>query len=201
MNVLRILPQGFAANCYLITADGKNAVAIDPAVPQVLEEATRRGLFVHTVLLTHGHFDHVGGCAALREAGAEVGCLEGEKPLAETHNLASELGGIQNFPPVHIDFTFRDGEVLERFGMRISVMGTPGHTAGSCCYLADTALFSGDTLFLEGYGRTDLPTGNRRALFESIRRLLRMEGDLLIYPGHGEATTLAHERAFWGGAV
>ena len=93
MQVIKIYPKGFASNTYLVTEDGKRAVAIDPAQPRVLKEAEKRGLNVEYVLLTHGHFDHTGGCAALQAQGAKVGCLEAEKPLATgEENLAAYFG-------------------------------------------------------------------------------------------------------------
>ncbi|MGN0822684.1 MAG: MBL fold metallo-hydrolase, partial [Candidatus Gallimonas sp.] len=92
--VHKIYPAGFAANCYLLTADGKRAVAIDPAQPRVQELARRAGLNVEFVLLTHGHFDHIGGCAALRESGARIGCLDAEKALALGKDNLSEAFGV-----------------------------------------------------------------------------------------------------------
>ena len=82
MQIYKIHPKRFASNCYLLTEDGETAVAIDPAQPRVLEEAEKRGLKIKYVLLTHGHFDHIGGCAALQRQGAQIGCHEREKPIA-----------------------------------------------------------------------------------------------------------------------
>lgn len=191
MQIHQIAPLGFASNCYLLTEDDKNAVAIDPAQPRVLGLAEDLGLTVRFVLLTHGHFDHIGGVSALQKAGARVGCLAGEKELALHHNLGDRF--LRTVPPFSIDFTFSDGDVLPLCGMQISVMGTPGHTAGSCCFLADGAIFSGDTLFCAAVGRTDLPTGSASDLENSLRKLCALEGP--VYAGHGENTTLSAERS------
>ena len=193
MQVYKIFPKGFASNCYLLTADGKTAVAIDPAQPCVLQEAEKRGLTVAYVLLTHGHFDHIGGCSALSAAGAKICCSQEEKALVlGENNMASAFG--RDVPPFSIDVTFRDGEILDLCGMKIKVIATPGHTEGSVCFLCEDALFTGDTLFCGDVGRTDLPTGSAEALQQSIRKLYAMEGDYAVYPGHDEDTTLQKER-------
>ena len=194
MEIYKINPRGFACNCYLLTNDNKAAVAIDPGQPQVLEEAKKLGLRIEYVLLTHGHFDHIGGCHALQEAGAKIGCLKGEEELALHHNLGMEFGFGTIVPPFTVDFTFEDGETLELCGMRISVMGTPGHTVGSCCYKIDNLLFTGDTLFAGSVGRTDGPTGSDEELQKSLKKLCALEGDYTVLPGHGGNTTLSQER-------
>ena len=194
MKVYKIHPLGFASNTYFVTADGVNAIAVDPAQPRVLAEAERLGLVVKFVLLTHGHFDHIGGVSALQKAGAKVGCLKGEEELALHHNLGMEFGFGTVVPPFTVDFTFEDGENFELCGVRVSVMGTPGHTAGSCCYKIDDLLFTGDTLFAGDEGRTDLPTGSGTQMAASLKKLCTLEGDFTVYAGHGKDTTLDIER-------
>ena len=192
MTIYKILPIGFAANAYLVTADNKTAVAIDPAQPRVLGEAQRRGLIVTHVLLTHGHFDHIGGCAALQAAGAKVGCLQEERETALFHNLGEEFSS--SVPPFRIDFTFKNGKTLSISGINFHAIATPGHTAGSCTFRVEDALFTGDTLFAGDRGRTDLPTGNEGQMRESLKTLFGLQGDFAVYPGHGEGTTLQKER-------
>ena len=197
MQVFKIYPIGFAANSYLVTADGKNAVAVDPAQPRILQEAEKRGLTVKAVLLTHGHFDHIGGCAALQAAGAKIGCLTAERPLVTgTDNLAAQFGVPMS--AFRIDFTFEDGTMLDLCGMHFRVIATPGHTAGGACYAAEGCLFTGDTLFAGDVGRTDLPTGSGRDLMRSVQKLFALEGDHTIYAGHGEDSTLSYERKYNG---
>lgn len=193
MQVFKIYPQGFAANSYLLTQDEKTAVVIDPAQPRIADEAKRRGLTVTHVLLTHGHFDHIGGCAALQAAGAKVGCLAKEAPLAlGKNNMADYFGG--HVPPFSVDFTFGDGDILSLDGMQFLVIATPGHTAGGACFCVGDHLFTGDTLFAGDIGRSDLPTGSGAQLTESVRKLYALQGDFTVCPGHGEDTTLEYER-------
>lgn len=193
MQVFKIYPQGFAANSYLLTQDEKTAVVIDPAQPRIADEAKRRGLTVTHVLLTHGHFDHIGGCAALQAEGAKVGCLAKEAPLAlGKNNMADYFGG--HVPPFSVDFTFGDGEILSLGGMQFLVIATPGHTAGGACFCIGDHLFTGDTLFAGDIGRSDLPTGSGAQLTESVRKLYALQGDFTVCPGHGEDTTLEYER-------
>ena len=194
MKVYKINPVGFASNSYLLTEDGENAVCIDPAQPRILEEAKKRGLTVTHVLLTHGHFDHIGGVSALQNEGAKVGCLYGEERLAIADNLSESLGEGLEIQPFFIDFTVKYGEELELSGMKIKVIAAAGHTAGGACYLVGNYLFTGDTLFQGSVGRCDLPTGSSSALTASVKKLYALEGDYIVYAGHGEDTTLDTER-------
>lgn len=195
MTVYTVPAGPLRANSYLITQDGENAVLIDCGGKEPLLFAKEKGLSVRYVLLTHGHFDHIGGCAAAQEAGAEVACLDKEAPLLSSRaNLAADAG--VPVPPFRADFTFRGGERLSLCGLTINVVATPGHTPGGACFVCDGCLFTGDTLFFESVGRTDFPGGSGAQLRESVKKLLALDGDMTVYPGHDEPTTLAHERAY-----
>ena len=200
MQIITIFPRGFGANTYVLTQDNKTAVVIDPSQPRVQEELQKRGLKATHVLLTHCHFDHVGGVSALQSAGAKVFCSEKEKPLIGTRaDLFETFGATRE--PYTIDETLQDNETRELCGIKIQALFTAGHTAGSICYLVQDEtgvkhLFTGDTLFCDSIGRTDFPTGDISALRSSLRRLRALQGDMPIYAGHNEETTLDRERKY-----
>ena len=151
------------------------------------------------ILLTHGHFDHIGACEALRtKYGIGVYAEEHEKEVLESSS--ENLSASWDAPvTAEADHYVKDGDVLTLAGFEIHVYHTPGHTVGSCCYYfpKEKALFSGDTLFCESYGRTDLPTGSGRDMEESVRRLLReIPPETAVYTGHEMFTTIARERKY-----
>ncbi len=198
MEIITIYPRGFGANTYILTADGKNAVVVDPAQPRVEGELIKLGLTPTHVLLTHGHFDHVQGVSALQRGGARVYASNEEKPLFGTSVDMFERFHAPRLP-FTIDETFADGEEKILNGISVKMLLTSGHTKGSCCYLVTEKeggrhLFTGDTLFLDSIGRTDFPTGSIEEIRASLRKLCALEGDMPVYPGHNEETTLDRER-------
>ena len=197
MQIILARGRGFSANTYIITADNKNAIVVDPAHDGVAEEVKKYGLVCQYVLLTHCHFDHVAGVAALQRDGARVLCGSLEQPLVGTKADLFERFGAQR-EVYRVDETLFDGETRELCGVSVQTIFTPGHTAGSACYLVTDkekkALFTGDTLFAGTIGRTDFPTGNMETLRKSLKKLYDMTGDYPIYPGHEECTTLDRER-------
>lgn len=194
MKVIKVEPVGFACNSYILTADNKTAVVIDPYETRVLNVLEQTNLKCKYVLLTHGHFDHVGLCGKLYEL-AHICCNEREKDYIFSPANRQLLGGV-HIPDFKISRTFTDGEKFNLCGIDFISIHTPGHTAGSTCYIAEDCLFSGDTLFRAGVGRTDLPTGNFAELINSIKKLFALPCDLKVYTGHGEDTTLSFERQY-----
>ena len=197
MEIILAKKRGFCANTYFVTADGKNAVVIDPAHAGVADELRQRGLRPIFILLTHCHFDHVAGVSAVQALGAKVLCSTQEKQLVGTSCDLFERFGAKR-EPYAIDETLNDGEIRELCGLTVQTLLTAGHTAGSVCYLirhgVDTALFTGDTLFAGTIGRTDFPTGDMAQLRNSLKKLYNLQGDYSVYPGHEEFTSLENER-------
>jgi len=187
-------------NCYIVSnEESKEAIVIDPGdnaegIYKVLKE---NDLVCKAILLTHGHFDHIMAAEKLGSlCPAKIYAHEAEAALLADPalNASAMFGRECSLLP---DLLLKDGQTLELAGFNIKVIHTPGHTAGGVCYYftENGLIFSGDTLFLEDIGRSDLPTGNGRQLIESIRsRLMPLDDDIIVYPGHDAPTTIGHER-------
>lgn len=195
MKIIKIEPNGFGSNAYILTADGKTAVVVDPAESSVIAELASRKLACKFVLLTHGHFDHVGGCRALAGYGAQIICGEEEAPLIFGKEYLGIFGGV-NVPHFEVSRTLKDGEAFNLCGIDFGAILTKGHTKGSMCFVAEDNLFTGDTLFKCSVGRCDLPTGSITDLKESLKKLSLLAGDYKIYCGHGSDTTLSFEKKY-----
>lgn len=187
MKVTSVQVGLYETNTYILYDEQTMEAAItDPgAEPErILGELRRLGLKLQAVLLTHGHFDHVGATGAIREA---TGCKVYVHPLEMTMPEYMRAG-------LCYTDTYAEGDVL-RFGeMEFTVMHTPGHSPGSVTLLCGDRLFCGDTLFCGSCGRTDSPGGSWTQLTESLRRLGELSGDYAVFPGHGDTTTLQKER-------
>jgi len=180
----------YQTNCYILyEADSKTCCVIDPGYDGdlVLDKTEALGLTVEAILLTHGHFDHVGG---VREIASETGCRVYICP----EDLS--MPPMMTAGPLYYTHTYTEGSRLQLAGLDISVMHTPGHTPGSVCLLVDTSIFSGDTLFAGSCGRTDLPGGDWATILKSLRRLRQLEGNFWVYPGHGGTSTLRDEKKY-----
>lgn len=189
-------------NCYFVYREGTNDVIfIDPADKgdYIYETLKEKDLHVKGILLTHGHFDHIWGCNKLRElSGAPIYAYEEEKVLCEDAvvNVSEQVGRPYTVIP---DRYLKDDEEITIAGMTCRLIATPGHTVGSCCYYFEDAgiLIAGDTLFEESVGRTDLATGSAGALVRSIKdKLFTLPDDTKVYPGHGDITTIGHEKQY-----
>lgn len=176
-------------NCYIIQDRAcTHCCVIDPAcdAERILSYIQKSGLTLDAIFLTHGHFDHVG---AVKELAADTDCKVyiHEKDL----RLPDPLTGGK----LYYTDTYGEGSHLHFPGLNIDVINTPGHTEGSVCLLVEDAMFSGDTLFANTCGRTDLPGGDEVAMTRSLWRLAAEGRDYRVFPGHGRATSLSAERA------
>ncbi|MHB8717469.1 MAG: MBL fold metallo-hydrolase [Candidatus Dormibacteria bacterium] len=186
----------YSQNCYVLhRRDSDAAVVIDPGLQHAdtLRLLDSQGWRCERVLLTHGHGDHVNGVPALKAA---TGCSVALHPL-DTEQLVSVrfLPAIpHDLPDVEVDEPLEDGQIIDFHEVPISVLHTPGHTRGSVCFLGGDGIVSGDTLFRRGVGRSDLPGGSWSDLLTSVaERLYTLQPALVVYPGHGEITTIGEE--------
>ena len=185
------LPLGpLMTNCYVVTdEEARSCAVIDPGGDgeQLAKALKNQGLTLKYILLTHGHYDHVGGVRALHEAtGAPV----------YLHEKDLELPEKMTDGPLFWTDHYKDGDTVTMDNIKFEVIETPGHTPGSVCLLAGDAMFSGDTLFQGSCGRMDFPGGSEEAMAESMKRIQKIEGDYNVYPGHGGETTLAVEKKY-----
>ncbi len=185
------LPLGaYQTNCYIVwTETASTCLVIDPGYePEtVLDQCARLKKSIAAVLLTHGHFDHVGGVRTLVE---KTGCPVYLCP--EELSMPEEITA----GPLYYTHLCREGELLKFGALTVKVLHTPGHTPGSVCFAAENALFTGDTLFQGSCGRTDLPGGSWTEIRRSLLRLKELTGCYTVYPGHGPATTLDEEKQY-----
>ena len=193
------LPLGaYQTNTYIVhDSEAKSCAIIDPGYEActILKTVSDLGLTVDAILLTHGHFDHVG---AVEEIVEETGCVLwcSESDWSQFPNpVTAYFYPIANCDFCEVQFC-EDGEIIHAGGLTFQVIATPGHTHGSVCYLCENAMFSGDTLFAGSCGRTDLPGGDGKFLRLSLEWLAELEENYWVYPGHGESTTLAEEKRY-----
>lgn len=192
-----------ATNCYILYDESsKDAVIFDPAdcVDRIEAFLAEEKLQLRAILLTHGHFDHVGVAEALREKyDLKIYGHEQEDSVVSNpaHNLSMGMGG--SSISFHLDEMLQDGQLFKVAGFSLKVFHTPGHTVGGACYYLEEEkmLFSGDTLFATSIGRTDFPGGSYSQLVRSIEdKLMVLPDDVKVFPGHGEQTSIGYEKKY-----
>jgi glyoxylase-like metal-dependent hydrolase (beta-lactamase superfamily II) len=198
-----ILPVGMLqCNCSVFGDEStREGMVVDPGdeIESILEVIARHGLTVKAIVITHAHIDHIGGAQKMKAAtGAPVYMNLNDRELQEMMDVQATWLRMPTPEQVEIDVPAKDGDKLLVGASEVHVLHTPGHTQGSICLWmpGEGKLVAGDTLFRESIGRTDLPGGDGRQILRSIHdKLLPLPGATQVIPGHGENTTLDHERA------
>ena len=182
-------------NTYVVGLEGESGcIVIDPGaeVSRVFEAVN--GRTVDAVLLTHAHFDHMLYAEHWLHQGAKLYVHRLDAPALSDPklNLCAMIHNSLALPSPDIELI--EGDIVHEAGLSLQVLHTPGHTPGSVCFLLGKALFSGDTLFYQSYGRVDLPGGSMQKMACSLARLSELDGETIAYPGHGMKTKIAWER-------
>ena len=199
MRVFRLKPLSFCdTNCYIVASNEGNAALIDAPddAEYILEQLDVYGLTLKMILLTHGHFDHIGAAADLQQ---QTGCevyIHTDDLFMVKNTEASKGGfpGIGNIKSVENVIPVTEDMVIKLDEIEFDVLHTPGHTPGSVCYITGNVMFSGDTLFARSIGRTDMPGGDMDKMEQSLLKIKDLGGDLTIYPGHMNITSLETEK-------
>ena len=201
MNIITIPNGTLQANCYIVETEHA-AVVIDPGYMerQLSSYVAENPDKIKYIMLTHRHFDHLAAANALkRMTGAKIVINELDEGglYSDLLSLGSMAGGFYNKadPDAHADIYVDEGDTVTAADMVFKVLYTPGHSEGGICFLIDNILFSGDTLFKGSIGRTDFPSSNMAEMRESLDRLCTLPDETIVYPGHGEATTIGYEKS------
>ncbi len=199
-----VFPVGMLqCNCSIFGDEQtREAIVIDPGadVSKIVEILERHALKVKAIVITHAHFDHIGGAEKLRAlTGAPVWMNGSDEMIAKSLPLQCALFGVPQAKNPGIDFKAKEGDVLTVGNAAFQVLHTPGHTPGSVgLYVpSEGMLVAGDTLFFESIGRTDLPGGSGKKIIQSIHeKIFTLPEETIVLPGHGRNTTVAHEKRF-----
>ena len=192
IQILQVGPIG--TNCYLLCDETEKLCAVvDPGgdAARVAAAVADTGCAPCAILLTHGHYDHTGGVAELRAKWPDVPVYLNRRDQYEGDAYLQQL-----FPPVPGARDYDEGDTIQVGGLTVDVMATPGHSEGSVTLRCGDVLLCGDTLFAGSCGRTDFPGGSVKKIMASLKRLGSLEGDLQVYPGHMETSTLDQERSW-----
>ncbi len=196
---INVLPLGdIGANCYMIQSETA-AIVIDAGYESnyVTDFLLKNQDKERMILLTHCHFDHIGGADDLRQkTNTKIGIGEYDAPSLLDNSI--NLSGNFSVPlkPFKADILFKNNQTFTVGDLEFKVLHTPGHTTGGVCYLFGDVLFSGDTLFHQSIGRTDFPGGDFKTLENSIKRLYSLKDDTIVLSGHGDATSIENEKKF-----
>jgi glyoxylase-like metal-dependent hydrolase (beta-lactamase superfamily II) len=202
--MIDIYPSNEMCNTYIVFNDDKEGFLVDPGDNhnnRLINHIHKLGVNIKAIFITHGHYDHITALKDVLKEFPDAVTYISEDEMDVLVNPRKNLSFYMNeeltfFPDKIVKLT--DNEVVESCGYLIKMIKTPFHTEGSCCYLLEKekALFTGDTLFYSSIGRTDLPTGSARLIESSLSKLIALDDDIKVYPGHESITTLGREKKY-----
>lgn len=185
------------ANCYILyNPDKREGLIIDPGAEgsRLIKFIKQEKISINYIINTHGHPDHIGANRKIKEhTNAPILIHQYDAPmLTKSESVLPLIFPLESSSPP-ADTFIKDGDLIECAGMKLKVLHTPGHTPGGISLLIDDSIFTGDTLFSGSIGRSDLPGGSQEVLLNSIKKILSLDENLIIYPGHGPSTTVSEE--------
>ncbi|MFC1564770.1 MBL fold metallo-hydrolase [candidate division KSB1 bacterium] len=201
MIIKTIVVSPFATNCHIAASEStKSGIVIDPGddAGYILRTIEESGLSIKKIINTHAHVDHLCGAKELKDSlKAEFMIHKGDIELLKMLPMQVQLYGMKSEGVPEVEKFLEDGDIIEVDDISFKVIHTPGHSPGGICLSCEGVVFTGDTLFADSIGRTDLPGGSYQQLIGSIKeRLLPLEENTVVYPGHGPTTTIGHEKRF-----
>ncbi len=200
MNIVPIIVGDLGTNCYILYDSKKQGIIIDPGAHSelILNKIYEQNLTIEKIILTHGHFDHIGGIDLIKaKTGANIAIHRyDEEMLKDSNKNLSRIMGADYSLKTGADILLEDGDTIQFGGKTLYVIHTPGHSKGGICLVDEgNAIFTGDTLFKHSIGRTDFYGGDYNILISSINeKIMSFDDALIVYPGHGPITTIGDER-------
>ena len=195
--IMKLVVGQLQENCFILFDENKDAFIVDPGASSevIIEAIEKNSLNIKYILLTHGHFDHVGAVATLaKKFKAPVYLSKKDRKFLENPRevRASSFG--MEIEAADVDVFVKDGDEIPFSDSIIKVIETPGHTLGSVCYLLNNYLFAGDTLFNGSIGRTDFPESDHALMIESLKKLKELDDDIYVLSGHGPESQISYEK-------